>query len=93
MLLNKIKNSLRVSGIDFLEEEIKDLIDAAKSDLELSGIKRNKIIDDNPLIIRAITSYCKANFGYDNQEAERFQNSYECIKNHMALSVYYNSEE
>lgn len=43
----------------------------------------------DPLIKRAITTYCKANFGYDNPEAERFMESYRMLEIHMALSEDY----
>ena len=88
MLLEKVKKSLRKSG-DHLDDEIIDLIDAAKCDLKLSGVHESKIVDSDPLIIRAITTYCKANFGYDNNEADRFQKSYDMLKMHMTMSIDY----
>lgn len=91
MLLDKIKVALRIDGND-LDEEIFDLILAAKADLKLSGVLETKIVDTDPLIIRAITTYCKANFGYDIPDAERYQQSYEMIKNHLSLSQEYIAE-
>ncbi|SHF16424.1 head-tail connector protein [Caloramator proteoclasticus] len=88
MLLDKIKIALRIDGND-LDEEILDLIYAAKADLKLSGVLETKIVDTDPLIIRAITTYCKANSSSDNNEAERYQKSYEMIKNHLTLSQEY----
>lgn len=90
-MLDKIKKTLRIDGTE-LDEEVQDLIDAAKADLKLSGILENKIIDTDPLIIRAITTYCKANFSSDNHEAERYQQSYEMIKSHLSLSQEYITE-
>lgn len=87
-MLEKVKNSLRVSGNAF-DIEIADLIEAAKLDLKISGVV--KINDDDALIQRAITVYCKANFGYDNAEAERFQNSYDMLKQHLSLAGDYNA--
>lgn len=89
-MLNDIKDSLRVSGDD-LNIEITDLIDAAKADLILSGVHKDKINDTDPLIKRAVTVYCKANFGYDNNEADRFNNSYISLKHHLTLSKEYTS--
>jgi len=63
-MLEDIKDSLRVSGDD-LNLEILDLIEAAKADLILSGVLESKVIDTDPLIKRAVTVYCKANFGYE----------------------------
>lgn len=91
-LLDDIKNVLRVSGND-LNGEINDLIGAAKADLELAGIIHEIAIDDtDPLIKRAIVAYCKANFGWDNPEAERFQKSYDLLKAHLSMAVDYNTE-
>ncbi len=88
-MLNDIKNALRISGND-LDMEILDLIEAAKADLILSGVLDSKVIDDDPLIKRAITVYCKANFGYDDPKiAERFEQSYISLKHHLTLSAEY----
>lgn len=88
-MLSDIKDALRVNSND-LDTEIQDLIDSAKADLILSGVNRNKIIDTDPLIKRAITVYCKANFGYeDPKHADRFQDSYTSLKHHLTLSAEY----
>lgn len=85
-MLQKIKDALRVSGSD-LDEEIQDLINAAKADLKLSGITKD---ETDPLIIRAITIYCKAHFGYEEPaQAELFMKSYQALKTHLALSQEY----
>ncbi len=88
-MLNDIKDSLRVNGSD-LDIEIQDLIDAAEADLILSGVNKDKVIDTDPLIKRAITVYCKAHFGYDDPKiAERFEQSYTSLKHHLTLSSEY----
>lgn len=84
-MLQKVKDALRVSSAE-LYEEILDLIDAAKADLALSGVK--KINEEDALIIRAIILYCKAHFGYDDM-SERFMQAYEALKIHLALSTEY----
>lgn len=89
MLLGDIKDALRVSGND-LDTEVADLIDAAKADLQLSGVHPDKIVDTDPLIKRAVTVYCKANFGYDDPKmSDRFQESYVSLKHHLTLSAEY----
>jgi hypothetical protein len=88
-MLESAMRALRASGNPDLESEVSDLVDAAKSDLQLSGIRKEKILEDDPLIKRAVITYCKANFGWDNPEAERFQQSYESLRNHLSLSVEY----
>ncbi len=87
-LLDDIKAALRVNDTD-LDGEILDLIEAAKADLILSGVHESKVNDDtDPLIKRAITVYVKAHFGYDDM-GERFAQSYESLKCHLALSTEY----
>ena len=72
-MLEKVRTALRIKTRS-LDNEIEDLIAAALADL--------KIADENdPLIIRAVITYCKANFGvtdaydrlkksYDEQKAQ-----------------------
>lgn len=87
-MLNKVKLSLRISG-DMFDSEIQDLIEAALTDLKISGVVNTDETD--PLILRAVITYCKANFGYDNNEAERFQKSYDMLKQHLSLAGDYNA--
>jgi uncharacterized phage protein (predicted DNA packaging) len=88
-LLETVKTALRIPSDPNLESEALDLITAAKSDLQLAGVLQSKIVDNDPLIKRAIVTYCKANFGWDNPEAERFRASYESLRNHLSLSAEY----
>ncbi len=88
-MLNSIKDSLRINGTD-LDMEILDLIEAAKADLILSGVHKDKVEDTDPLIKRAVTVYCKANFGYEDPKlSDRFQESYISLKHHLTLSAEY----
>ena len=86
-MLNDIKTSLRISGND-LDMEILDLIESAKADLILSGVNKDKVIDTDPLIKRAIIVYCKAHFGYDDSKiVERFEQSYISLMHHLTFSA------
>ena len=73
---------------DKLTEQINDCIAACKADLKNDGVKVIKETDE--LIIRAITLYCKAEFGFNNN-AEQFRKSYDALKMRLALSVEYNT--
>jgi len=84
-MLESVKRSLRVTNAQF-DEEISDLIDAGELDLQLAGVFYE---EPDALIKRAITTYCKAYFGYQNPEADRFQESYIMIKQHLCLSGDY----
>ena len=87
-LLDDVKVALRISASNTsFNTEINDLISAAQRDLQVSGIKVTDTSD--PLIKRAITTYCKAYFGYDNPDADRFEKAYNAIKLHLMLSSEY----
>lgn len=87
-ILTDCKAALRIAtATTAFNTEITDLIAAAKADLALSGVLVT--LDTDTLIKRAIILYVKANFGYDNPEAERFQQSYEMLKQHLSLSADY----
>ncbi len=92
MILDDVKQSLRISSTNTaFDVEIQDLIAASRLDMIQSGISALKVNDDtDALIKRAIITYCKAHFGYDNPEAERFTQSYIMLKQHLALASDYN---
>lgn len=81
-LLQRVKTSLRITH-DALDNEIFDLIAACKVDLAVSGLK--DINEANPLLVFCVTAYCKAHFGFDNQDAERLQKTYQAAKQHLVF--------
>lgn len=86
-MIDLVKGALRVTtDAPGIISEIENLINAAKLDLEIAGVK---YIEDDPLIQRAVIFYCKGHFGFDNPEAERFLRSYEMLKQHLSLSGDY----
>ena len=86
-MLESIKLALRIKSSAF-DEEISDLIQSAEIDLKISGIINAK--EDDPLIRQAIKTYCKANFGLDNKDSEKYQSSYDMLKQHLSLCGDYN---
>ena len=89
-MLQDVKSSVRIINNKF-DVELLDLIEAAKTDLLIAGVTKND--EDDPLIKRAIILYCKANFGLDNKDSEKYQNSYENLKEKLSLSGDYNNVE
>ena len=88
-LTEKMRAALRISSTsDKITAEIEDCIAACKADLANDGIKA--IDEGDALIIRAVTLYCKAEFGY-NDKAEKFRQSYDTLKMRLALSQEYNT--
>lgn len=74
-LFDDIKTILRVSG-DAFDPEVRLLIDACKRDMVRAGVPNGTVVEEGPLVRNAVACWCKANFGYDNPEAERFDRSY-----------------
>lgn len=108
-MLNKLRKDLRLKTNVF-DDEIEDLIAAAKADLRIAGVNVNKTVTEtytpepteetpdpdpvdvevmDPLIKRAIILYGKANYGWNNSDAERLQGAYVMLKQHLSLSADY----
>lgn len=90
-MLEDVKKYLRISHEEY-DDEVQDLIDACKKDLELSGIASSQIIEDDTLIKRAIVLYCKLHFGFDNPDYDKLTNAYNLLVQHLSLSTDYNTE-
>lgn len=88
-MLEKVKLALRIK-INSFDNEIEDLIEACKIDLSMSGVK--KINENDVIIQRSIIVYCKANFGLDNKDSEKYQKSYDLLKQSLSLCGDYNVE-
>lgn len=89
-MLEEIKKYLRISNTAY-DAEITDLIEAAKADLRLSGVIN--IDETDALIKRAVSTYVKANFGWNNPDVDKLQNSYNLLKGHLTLSAEYTEVE
>lgn len=77
-LLDDIKVTLRVTT-DLLDPEISLWVDAALADMRRIGVPESMLDENNMdrLIRGAVTLFVKGHFGYDNDEAERFDESYQ----------------
>ena len=91
-ILDDIKTILRITTSD-LDIEVQDLIDSALDDLVLSGVLFYKAVTTDNLIRRAVSAYCKANFGLFNADSDKYQRSYDSLKTHLALSQDYNAHK
>lgn len=90
--VDSIRRYIRTNHTHF-DEEITDLIAAARADLLLGGILEKKVNDESDFLIkRAIVLYVKAEFGIDNADAEKYRESYNVLKRHLMLSDEYTKE-
>ena len=87
-MLEDVKRGLRITNTAY-DLEVLDLIEAAKADLHIPQIDPLKIVDTEPLIKRAIILYCKANFGLDNKDSEKYQAAYNNQTERLSLSLLY----
>lgn len=90
MILDKVKLVLRIDDT-ILDEDIQETIDAAMADLKLCGVLESKIVETDMLILRAIKTFCKAEYSSDDKEYARYSESYAMIRNHLTMSIDYNS--
>lgn len=85
-MLEAVRLALRITSTAF-DSEITALIKACKIDLRIAGVVN--IRDSDPLIVRAVTLYAKANFGYAD-DGEKYLKSYEMLKTSLCLAGDYN---
>lgn len=77
-MLDKVRLALRITSTAY-DEDLQGLIDAGLADLGLAGVLSEQVTD--PLIQRAVITYCRIHFGspadydrlkvsYDEQKAQ-----------------------
>ena len=76
-MLNDIKKMLGINNSDF-DSMIKNYIESARLDLEMIGIDKSKINQEDELIYSAIVSYVKSFIDVDNSEL--YANAYNLQK-------------
>ena len=84
-MIERVKLALRITTYAF-DQEIADLIDAALRDLGIAGVTNDDITDQ--LIIRAVVTYCKCNFGQPD-DYDRLKASYDEQKAQMSMATGY----
>lgn len=81
----KVKLSLRITTTAF-DSEIEDLILAGLADMGIAGVTNTTVTD--PLIVRAVATYCKMNFG-EPDEYDRLKASYDEQKAQLSMATGY----
>lgn len=84
-MLDKVKLALRITT-DAFDEELNDLIKAAKADLGIAGVVVPQSID--PIVTRAIITYCKMSFGLP-EDYDRLKRSYDEQKAQLSNATGY----
>ena len=84
-----MKTALRVVTSSF-DTEIGTLIDAALLDLGIAGVSNTDITD--PLVLRAVITYCRVNFGSPD-DYDRLKASYDEQKAQLGTATGYTTWE
>ena len=97
-LLSSIKLTLRQSGTDVFDDEVKDYINTCATDLQDAGILSSyfKVSGDNwepdPRIKQAVRWYCLGTFGLYNADMEKYLEAYKSLKSTLCTQKKYTEE-
>ena len=83
--LDKVKMGLRIKTTAY-DEELADLIAAAKLDLGIAGVEVPSTLDE--IVTRAIITYCKMSFGLP-EDYDRLKMSYDEQKAQLVTATGY----
>ena len=83
--LDKVKMGLRIKTTAY-DEELADLITAAKLDLGIAGVTVPSELDE--IVTRAIITYCKMSFGLP-EDYDRLKMSYDEQKAQLVTATGY----
>jgi len=83
--LDKVKMGLRIKTTAY-DEELTDLITAAKLDLGIAGVEVPSTLDE--IVARAIITYCKMSFGLP-EDYDRLKMSYDEQKAQLVTATGY----
>ena len=90
--LASVRHSVRLSSTVH-DGELTDLINAARADLVLGAFLSKSERRNDPLNQKAVTTYVKAEFELDNEDADRLRASYKEQRNGLSLSDSYIAAE
>ena len=88
-MIDKVKMALRITT-EAYDEELTDLIAAAKLDLGIAGVELPSSLDE--LCIKAIITYCKMSFGLP-EDYDRLKRSYDEQKAQLSNATGYTDWE
>ena len=87
--IQKVSLALRIVTTAF-DSEISDLIDAGLADMGIAGITEDD--DTDALILRAVITYCRMNFG-SPEDYDRLKASYDEQKAQLQMATGYTTWE
>lgn len=88
-MLDKVRLALRITSNAY-DEDLQGLIEAGLADLGLAGVLSENVTD--PLIQRAVITYCRYNFG-SPADYDRLKRSYDEQKAQLQTATGYTNWE
>lgn len=86
-ITERVKLALRKSGVDELDEDIRELIETAKQDLKMIGVEYDQ---KDPMIRQAVVLFCKMNYGSpEDYEYKRLKEAYDELKMRFTMTSNY----
>lgn len=84
-MLDKVRLALMITSTAY-DEDLQGLIEAGLKDLGIAGVLSEKVTD--PLIQRAVITYCRCNFG-SPEDYDRLKKSYDEQKAQLQMATGY----
>ncbi|MFT8813221.1 hypothetical protein [Oenococcus sp.] len=93
---DQVKSNLRIkTNDDGINGEISDLIASARYDLyKIGTVDKNlaySIVD--PLVKQAVIAYCKAKFGLNNDDSDKYWAAYVSLRNDLSGMSQWKSDK
>lgn len=88
-MLSKVKTALRITTNAY-NDELTDLIEAAKLDLGIAGVEVPQQLD--ALVAKAVITYCKMSFGLP-EDYDQLKRSYDEQKAQLSNATGYTTWE
>lgn len=85
--LASIKLAMRITTAAF-DSEIDTLAETAVLDLGIAGVEGSGVVLSDPLVLQAVTTYVKMNFGAPD-EYDRLKKSYDEQKAQLSMATGY----
>jgi hypothetical protein len=86
-IIERVKGAMRIVDDEF-NEEVEDLIAAALADLGIAGVDGERALITDPLVYRAVVTYCRMNFGTPD-DYDRLKRSYDEQKAQLQMASGY----
>lgn len=92
--LTKIRIAVRRSQNDEIDQELTDLIEECRLDLQQLGVLQAKVEDESdPLILGAIRCFVRWRFGLSNVDGELNREDYYTLRDELRKRIDYITED